>query len=283
VLVAGRADFGFVSRLRDGLRLLRFRAWAHFLPLPLAGLDPAAPNAPALARGVAAAFCILGFGYLANAVGDRGMDRDRAKNPLVGRAPPRLGGTLAALALIALLLAANGPLALLAAALSLSSGWAYSLGPRLKRVPLLGTLMNVLNFAPLLCLGLGGTRLPSPLAWLLPAFAALLVQNQLLHEAADAAEDRAGAVRTTFLALGPVGAGMLAAMAAALVMAAAGRALAFGGRPPAWALLLGAPFLMVFPALLAWRGRSAVHMARARVAQRCCAAAAGLLLFGLGL
>jgi 4-hydroxybenzoate polyprenyltransferase len=272
-----------VGRGAELLRLIRFRAWAHFLVLPLAAADLDAPRldvALALLRGVAIAFLVLGFGYLANAIGDREMDRDPEKNPLVGRprGETRLEPVLAVLALAALALAATGPTAARVATLvSIGSGWAYSLGPRGKGLPVVGTLMNVLNFAPLLCVGLAAGASTDRLFLIVPAFAGLLVQNQLIHEAADAQEDRGGALRTTFLVLGPAGAAALAALAGAGLLAVAIRMLGQAGITPAWALLT-APFVVGFPWLLARFGRSPARMARVRVAQRACAAVGGALL-----
>jgi 4-hydroxybenzoate polyprenyltransferase len=273
--------------LRDRLRLLRFQSWARFLVLPLAGLDlgdPLPSLGLALARGLVIAFCVLGFGYLANALGDRAMDRDPAKNPLVGglRDETWARRVLALLLLGAVVTSLFGPAsARLATLICLSSGWAYSLGPRLKGLPVVGTLMNVLNFAPLMYVAVGA-EMPARLEWLVPAFAALLVQNQLLHEAADAPEDRAGRLRTTFLWAGPRVAALLAGLSGVVLLVVAVRVLLHGGWPLALAAL-ALPFVLAFPALLWWRGDSPSHMARVRVAQRWCAAACGALLLLAGL
>ncbi len=282
-LVAATTLKGSQVGITDRLRLLRFRAWARFLVLPVAGLElsehPAA-SALALGRGLVIAFCVLGFGYLANSVGDRTMDRDPSKNPLLGgwRDDALVRRALVLLALGALLASVAGPASVrLATLICLTSGWAYSLGPRLKGVPLIGTLMNVANFAPLLYVGVGAAGAPERLGWLLPAFAALLVQNQLLHEAADAPEDRAGALRTTFLQLGQVASALLAAASGAVVLMVALRVLLRCGWSPAFALL-AMPFVVLFPALLAWRGSAPAEMARLRVAQRWSAAVCGALL-----
>jgi 4-hydroxybenzoate polyprenyltransferase len=204
------------ARLTTLLRLVRFREWFHFIVLPLAGVDPAAAPARSavhLARGVAIAFSVLGFGYLLNAASDLEVDVDPRKNPLLAReARRRAPAVIAALALAALALAALGPrVGLVATAVSLASGVVYSIGPRLKAVPLAGTLANATNFVPLLWVGAATTD--PPLARLLwPAFAGILLQSQLLHEAADAEGDARAGVRTTFLALGRRWSAMLAAL-----------------------------------------------------------------------
>jgi 4-hydroxybenzoate polyprenyltransferase len=198
------------------LRLVRFREWFHFIVLPLAGVDPA--MAPAwiaahLARGAAVAFCVLGFGYLLNAASDLEVDVDPRKNPLLApEARRRAPAVMAALAFAALALAALGPrVGLAATAVSLVSGVVYSIGPRLKAVPLAGTLANATNFVPLLWVG-AASEAP-PLARLLwPAFAGLLLQSQILHEAADAEGDARAGVRTTFLVLGRRRSAVIAAL-----------------------------------------------------------------------
>jgi 4-hydroxybenzoate polyprenyltransferase len=188
------------------LRLLRFREWAHFLVLPLGGVAPSeslAHNALHLARGVAVAFCVLGFGYLVNAASDVDVDVDPRKNPLLDeRARARVPEIAVGLALAAVALAALGPsVGVVAALVAITSGVVYSIGPRLKALPVVGTLANATNFAPLLWVG-AATPSP-PLAWILaPTFAGILLQNQILHEAADASDDARGRLATTFLVLG---------------------------------------------------------------------------------
>lgn len=203
-------------RLSHALRLLRFREWAHFLVLPLGGVDLAASvahNAVHLARGVAVAFCVLGFGYFLNAASDVGVDVDPRKNPLLDeRERAHVPALATGLAIAAVAFAALGPrVSLIAALVAIASGVVYSIGPRLKAMPVIGTLANATNFAPLLWVG---AACPSPpLAWILaPAFAGILLQNQMLHEAADADDDARGRLATTFLVLGRKKSAVLAAL-----------------------------------------------------------------------
>jgi 4-hydroxybenzoate polyprenyltransferase len=267
------------------LELVRFRQWAHFLVLPLAGVEleqPSLRGGLALARGVLIAAFVLAFGYLANALGDREMDRDPAKNPLVHRREDdrRLALYILSLACAALALAATGPpVVAAAAACCIFSGWAYSLGPRLKAKPFLGTLMNAGNFAPLLLMGVASV-VPDRIGSILPTFVALLLQNQLLHEAADAPEDRGGGVCTTLLAVGPRGAALLAAACGFVVVWVAMGVVTQRGWPIALALVM-LVYVVVFPALLARDGRSPERMARWRVAHRWAAAATGALILVL--
>jgi 4-hydroxybenzoate polyprenyltransferase len=205
-----------VARVAELLRLVRFREWFYFLALPLAGVDlgrGAAANAWPVARGVAVAFCVLAFGYLLNAASDLGVDVDPRKNPLLaagGRTPAR--ATAAALAAAGVGLSAFGePAGLIAALVAIASGTVYSVGPRLKGVPVLGTLANATNFVPLLWVG-AAAHDPPLARQLAPAFAGVLLQSQIVHEAADAAGDARAGVRTTFLALGRAASVALAAL-----------------------------------------------------------------------
>jgi hypothetical protein len=184
--------------------VLRARQWAHFVVLPLAAIDPAlleaSPREVALraARGVTLAALSLAYAYGLNAISDRATDLDRAKNPLAGGAcPPRVSALVVATAGAALVLAmASGRATLAAVALSLASSTVYSVGPRLKALPVVGTLLNAGIFAPLLCFAVADEA-PRAVVVLGVVFTAMLLQNQLLHESADAAEDAAARSLTT--------------------------------------------------------------------------------------
>jgi len=219
---------GRAGELLLGLRALRAGQWVHFVPLPLAGapladmLSGTCPLGPVLWACLAGALC-LACAYGINAHGDRGSDA-RGKNPLVGAAvgPAALVPAIACGLLAAVAAARSGGLG--PAALSLAAGVLYSAGPRLKRWPGVGSLANVVIFAPLLAL-VGAPRTPG--FWgMLVVFSALLLQNQLVHERADEAEDRRAGAYTTAQWLGRAG------------VAAAGRWLALAGSLAA-AVLLG--------------------------------------------
>jgi 4-hydroxybenzoate polyprenyltransferase len=267
-------------------RGLRVRDWAHFTVLPLASTPMDALDdggLRALARGVLVAALVLAWGYLSNGLADRALDRDAAKNPFAGLATSTietLRGVAWTLAVAALALAAlGGGVSLAATATSVTAGWLYSAGPRLKRFPLVGTLLNVACFAPLLFVGARDALPPTTPVFTL-AFTGLLLGNQLLHEAADAHDDAAGRVRTTFLALGPRGAAAFAALAGLLPALAIALALpgAFRVALTAAAVLV---FVVVVPGALALRGADARRMARARLLHRATSVAVGALLFGL--
>lgn len=266
--------------MRYALRLYRVRDWLHFLPLPLATVDPHPAGAAlwAAGRGIATAAAILAFGYLLNSIADRWMDRDARKNPLIldGTGEPRLD--LAALLVAAVVLAALGPRpAWIAAALSLFFFTVYSAAPRIKSVPILGSLANVGMFAPLLFLGLADPAVPPGLAALVVACGALVLETQLVHEAADSREDRAGGVRTTWLTVGPR---HTAAIAAACGLATAAAAASLGTTATrALAAVAAALFGAAFPLQLARDGADDARAARLRLAHRWCGLAFGAALF----
>jgi 4-hydroxybenzoate polyprenyltransferase len=268
------------------LAALRPRQWAHFALLPLAGLDPslaASATVPALARGIAIAACVLAYGYLLNALSDRELDRDRRKNPLVGaRGPLALHrGAVVALAAGALALAATGPAAVgVATAVALASGAVYSVGPRLKGWPGICTLLNVGCFAPLLFVGIAEGPVGAPRWALAAAFAGLLLQNQLLHEAADAAEDRAGGLRTTFLVAGPRLTGVFAFGAGLGVLIASWWLLGVCDGP-GLAALHAVPYVTAVPWRVVRSGAAPARMRRLRRRHRLGSAASGALLFAL--
>jgi len=270
------------ARLHAFLRLCRVRDWMHFLPLPLATFDSTAPLSGGLwaaGRGVASACTILAFGYLINSVADRHMDLDARKNPLIQSDAGEHRWALAALLAGTLLLCWLAPWpAGLAGLLCTAILYVYSAGPRLKAVPLVGSLMNVGNFTPLLFVGMRTTDLPAHMGSVTVAFAALLLQNQFIHEGADQTEDRGGQLRTTWLTFGPYWTAAFAAAAgfAATVAAArlaplwAGRVFLFGG------LLV---FVAAFPLCLMWLRDDWRRIARLRIAHRLAAAVFGIALF----
>ncbi len=264
------------------LRASRFQHWFHFLLLPLAGYDGSgsvAVQAMALGRGVAIAFAVLAFGFLINQVADRHMDASADKNPLARYGGQRLyGGPLGALVAVALALSWLGPRPVtIATALALVSGAVYSVGPRIKRLPVLGTLANATNFAPLLWVGLPNTTLPAGMVELTLCFTLLLLQNQLVHEAADRDDDRRGDVRTTVRTFGTVGGALGCAALGSLLVAAV-----YVTAPLA---VLAIPFALVFavavPLAVAYRGTDTTLMARVRITHRVASAAAGLAIFVL--
>jgi 4-hydroxybenzoate polyprenyltransferase len=267
-------------------RGLRVRDWAHFTVLPLASTPMDALDGDGLlglARSIVVAALVLAWGYLSNGLADRALDRDAAKNPFAKATAgtvDALGGVAWTFAITALVLASfGGGVSLAATATSVTAGWLYSAGPRLKRLPVVGTLLNVACFAPLLFVG-AGHALPPATPLLTLAFTGLLLGNQLLHEAADAHDDAAGRVRTTFLALGPRGAAAFAAVAGALPALALALAL-----PGTIRITLTAAAILVFvvvvPGALALRGADAHHMARARLLHRVTSVVVGALLFAL--
>jgi 4-hydroxybenzoate polyprenyltransferase len=210
------SHLGSLPALRTGEwrragRALRASDWWYFSVLPLVSLvgDPRgeADVVLRLLGGILVAALCLAYSYGFNGITDRAMDRDAAKNALAGLAAvPREAALLvAACALAAVGIAATlTPVALLGAGMSLVAATLYSAQPRLKRLPLVGTLVNVLIFAPLPLLAAVGP--PSPgMLFLTYCFYVLLTQNQILHELADSDEDVTAGVRTTGVVVGATG------------------------------------------------------------------------------
>ena len=187
---------------------MRVPQWVHFLVLPLAAFRVGEVTFAALALGVAGAFTALAYAYGINAIADRHSDFRVEKNPLRGQREISdfvrwmIGGMAVATLLIAL---AAAPISRIALIVSLVASTVYSVGPRAKSMPFLGALANALIFVPLLYVGVGPTPLFETLrATLLIAivFTIMLLQNQLVHELADASEDARALDRTTATMLG---------------------------------------------------------------------------------
>jgi 4-hydroxybenzoate polyprenyltransferase len=198
---------GLRSALASPLAALRARQWLHFVALPLCGwrgpLDP--PDPLRWLSAASAAACALAWAYGLNAVAERRFDASARKNPLV--ASPELAGvalTCAAMCAVSgLLLAAwLSTWAACMVALSLAAGTAYSVGPRAKRIPGAGLVLNCAIFVPLTALLVEPGDAPGPYRHELAVFVLLLTQNQLVHELADAAEDARSGALTTARALG---------------------------------------------------------------------------------
>jgi 4-hydroxybenzoate polyprenyltransferase len=268
--------------LAEAFGVLRAPQWLHFSPLPLAGLDRTAIGSIAgLGRGAlasAAASLALGYAYGLNALADRASDTSVEKNPLAGveHVPAATHAVVAAAAAAALL--ASLPLGARASCLTLASlaaATAYSVGPRMKALPVLGLAFNTAIFTPLLGLARpAGAPTPRAYAALCATFVGQLVQSQLLHEIADAAEDEAGEALTTARLLGPRWA-RACIVGTALLSAAA--ALALAPRPAVG--LCAAAGLACSASAALWPR----DPAEARSVHKHVAAASGALLFAVGL
>lgn len=255
------------------------REWLHFLLLPLAGVSLAQVTASSAVRlgGATVVASLLWAGvYLVNSFSDIGID-GRSKNALVRAGPAALN--LAGATVPVLLVGACGAALLVgvvpavAALVTAGVGVVYSVGPRLKRLPVLGTLSNVAIFAPGLFLGAtDGDSVARAWGLAIP-FAVLLIQNQLVHEVADADDDAEGRLLTTYRWSGRAG------VAALLGLSGVGGAIALLMRSsgvPSIALLL----LLPIPALLfvAWTDARALA-ARCRALHRRYALVVGALFW----
>ncbi len=221
------AQHGLLRQLAVGVRA---RQWWYFLVLPAGGIAaglwrPLQLEAlAALARGAGVAAGCLAFAYGINGLTERHTDVDPRKNPWIGQTPAP--GAMATLTLLALATALGaglgGTLPLVAALISLAAGAVYSLGPRGKRRLVFGTLLNVFIFSPLLLVAPRAEADARALGWT-AVFAALLLQNQLIHEQVDQDEDQAAGAITTAAWLGPAGTRFAVALLGLAAIAAAWR------------------------------------------------------------
>lgn len=282
------------------LRVLRARQWAHFIFLPAAALDLTAllsgRGALRLAAAASASALALGYAYGVNAIADRATDdmsdirlnkrsgttntstirNTNAKNPLAGsvEVPAEVLAAVAASAVGALAVSlVLGHFALILTLASLTAATFYSVGLRLKALPVLGLLTNTAIFAPLLGLAVSEQGAPPAFGALLATFTALILQNQLLHESADEDEDARGGVLTTGRVLRPRG-----ARSAVVFIAAPGIAVAVAFAPTS--LVAWAAGLAIAVCSLAALSPSP---ARGRVIHRYLSVGCGLLVYLAGL
>lgn len=224
----------------DLLRLYRVRDWLHFIPLPAAGwIAGDTRSLSALAGGLAA--WTLGLAYMSavNQAFDDRLDRP-GKNPVGAR-------LTRSTALAWALPAALGCLAVAfvwvharwhVAALLLAAATVYSAPPRLKRVPLVGTLWNVVLALPGFTMADAARAGHPSFDALVCAFSLMLLASQLIHEAADRDDDQRGGVSTIAVVAGARG----ALFAAALSLAAL--------TPVAWWLARAMTHRTLFTAVL---------------------------------
>jgi 4-hydroxybenzoate polyprenyltransferase len=191
---------GARAGLWNAFTFLRVKDWLHFVPVSLLTLDPRTAGALPIARALVLSVLCLAFAYGWNTVKDEHLDQPGTL------APPRLASlrfVLVALVVLALSLAAwSGLKPFVAAMMSLSGSALYSGGPRLKALPVVGTLTNAWIFVPLALLGASEQNV-QPEHWrLLGVFTLMLLQNQLLHEACHALDDSAEGIQTTIVRFG---------------------------------------------------------------------------------
>ena len=208
------------SPARDFLQLYRVRDWLHFLPLPLAGwFSSDARTVSALVGGVVAWALALAFMSAINQAFDDRLDRATVgKNPVGARFSRRQAVLFAVPPALAVLpvLALFSPHGIVPGLVALIAATVYSAPPRLKRVPVLGTLWNIAVGAPALFFAGAPDFDRVPFRLLVALFAALLLVSQLIHEAEDRDDDRSGGVPTVAVLTGTRGA---LAMAVALLAA----------------------------------------------------------------
>lgn len=202
--------------MREWLRLYRVRDWLHFLPLPLAGWIASGPGPlPVLIGGVLGWGLGLAYASCINQAFDDRLDQVRREKNPVGR---NFGRRQAVLLSIPPAVACLGALAwlspggLVPAFILLAAATVYSAPPRLKRIPILGTFWNLVVGVPGAFFAGYPDLSHAPLRLLVGLFAMLLLIAQLIHEAEDRDDDRAGGIRTVGTIAGPNGALAVAAL-----------------------------------------------------------------------
>jgi 4-hydroxybenzoate polyprenyltransferase len=189
------------------VRAVRVPDWLHFLALPLIMVNPFNPDVWSLGRGVLLSFLTLAFAYGWNTVKDDfwgeslpdGSGRSSV-SPFTTRVVSVALFLMAAATVVGSAL--TNVLVFGATVVAVISSALYSGGPRLKARPVIGTLLNGGIFVPLCFLGASDTAVASPHVLLAVLFGALLLQNQIIHEAAHHAQDAEDGVMTTVARFG---------------------------------------------------------------------------------
>jgi 4-hydroxybenzoate polyprenyltransferase len=160
----------------------------------------------------------------------------------------------------------------------------YSAPPRLKRVPVLGTLWNLAVGVPGLFFAGSPDVRQLPLRLLVGLFSMLLIVSQLIHEAEDREDDRSGGIATVATLAGVQGA-LAAASMFLFCLPGAAWWLAAGMR--ARSLLTGGVALFAAGWALALLGRisrgDAGGLRRVRLRYRYTALALGAVVFAASL
>jgi 4-hydroxybenzoate polyprenyltransferase len=258
----------------------------HFLPLPLAGwvADREREGARVLAgAAIGWAFALAYTSAINQAFDDRLDARQRSKNPVGPTFDRRRAVALALPPLVAALiaLATLAPSGLAIGATMMAAATLYSAPPRLKRIPVVGTLWNVVIGVPGLFFA-GWPRAPEPpFKLLVGLFATLLLGSQLIHEAQDR-DDDSGHVRTVATEVG-----RRAALGAAMLVVLAAPAIAWwlGARVEHRLPIAGACaiFSVTWAALLAahLRTEDVARLKRLRLWYRYAAVALGGVVFAV--
>lgn len=195
--------------LRHLLRLYRPRDWLHFLPLPMVGWFASEGRCVGVLLGAMTAWGLaLAYMSALNHAFDDKLDRRDDKNPVgvhFGRRQAVFLSLPPAIAAVAVS-ARFAPAGLVPLVLVLVASTVYSAPPRLKCVPVLSTLWNVVIAFPSLLLADFPRAAGAQFRSMAGVFALLLVVSQLIHEAEDREDDRIGGVRTVAVLVGRRGA-----------------------------------------------------------------------------
>jgi 4-hydroxybenzoate polyprenyltransferase len=195
---------------------LRPLDWLHFLSFPLAGVlvTTASLELKPVLPSIGVAACLLAYGYSFNNYHDHG----KRQSSWWHRAPLFL-----ALGFVPLLplpgWAAMGSIILLS--------FTYSGPPRLKRIPVVGTLLNAAGFSAFCLLGVAS---PVRSTWALALFIACwIAAAQIVHELAHLSRDREDDLVTTASVIGSRGSRILAPLFLLAALAAAWQLSRFSG------------------------------------------------------
>lgn len=267
------------------LRLYRVQDWLHFLPLPLAGwlADPERGDAGVLAAGVLAWALGLAYTSAINQAFDARVDVQwTTKNP-VGGAFTRgdaIRLSLPPLALSLAVLAVLSPSGLIPGLALIAAATLYSAPPRLKRVPVVGSVWNLAAGIPGFFFAGSPSVAELPLRVLVALYAVLLLGSQLIHEAQDREGDVAGGVSTIATVAGRRGAlagAMVLVLSTPLVAWACAAGLATRGALTAACVLFAAYWCQLLARRLGCDDRA--ELKRLRLRYRYSVIALGALAF----
>lgn len=186
------------------MKFTRVKDWVHFLFLPLLTIVPGFIDWLDLILAIVCSGLCLGYAYGYNQYKDEGLDKQDESVALEMYGMKKNGLVLILLLMLILTLMLSfviSRVSFLAAIISLFGSTVYSGGPTLKNVPIVGTLANLLIFIPLAFLG-GGEAINFNFFIFVIALVGLLMQSQMIHEAADYKDDIKNRIATTAVKYG---------------------------------------------------------------------------------
>jgi 4-hydroxybenzoate polyprenyltransferase len=198
------------SDMRSALRFYRVLDWLHFLGFTLLGILLAdASGSLSLSRTVmivAASAGLLAYAYSFNEVFDRELERlhcIRQNSAVSDDSTHALFPAVPLLGSLVLLLQFSWAVLVLGVLFSLLwTTYSYPI-PRLKAIPVVGTLVNGIGFPLLFLIGFAAVRAPSfGCLWFFLALVLLGIPAQLIHEVCHSQGDRLLQLHTTAIRYG---------------------------------------------------------------------------------